>query len=74
MIDQIGTILAMIMGASALIMCSFFVLAVERARENPDEDDRVFDVYWLILKVSSIAFILSWLTIMVLGPISSITR
>lgn len=75
MIDTIGLTAAVVLGVSELVLLSSFVLAVDRAREREDEDDdKVFNAYVTVLKISSATVVLSWLTIIVVAIIDSITR
>lgn len=75
MIDTIGYTAAYVMGASILALMASFVLAVDRAREREDEDDdKVFNAYATVLKISSATFILSWLTLVVVAIVESIIK
>lgn len=75
MIDTIGYTAAYVMGASILALMASFVLVVDRAREREDEDDdKVFNVYATVLKISSATFILSWLTLVVVAIAESIIK
>ena len=75
MIDSIGFTAAVVLGVSVLVLFSSFVLAVDRAREREDEDDdKVFNAYITVLKISSATFVLSWLTLVVVSIVDSIIK
>lgn len=75
MIETIGFTAAVVLGVSELVLFSSFVLAVDRAREHEDEDDdKVFNAYATVLKISSATFVLSWLTLVVVAIIESIIK
>lgn len=75
MIDTIGLTAAVVLGVSELVLLSSFVLAVDRAREREDEDDdKVFNAYATVLKISSATFVLSWLIIIVVAIVDSIIK
>ena len=75
MIETIGFTAAVVLGISVLVLLSSFVLAVDRAREREDEDDdKVFNAYATVLKISSAIFVLSWLTLVVVAIIESIIK
>lgn len=75
MIDTIGFTAAVMLGVSGLVLLSSFVLAVDRAREREDEDDdKVFNAYVTVLKISSATFVLSWLTVVVVAIVESIIK
>ena len=75
MIDSIGFTAAVVLGLSVLVLFSSFVLAVDRAREREDEDDdKVFNAYITVLKISSATFVLSWLTLVVVSIVDSIIK
>mgnify|MGYP000965141782 FL=1 len=75
MIDTIGLTAAVVLGVSELVLLSSFVLAVDRAREREDEDDdKVFNAYVTVLKISSATFVLSWLTLVVVAIVESIIK
>ena len=75
MIDTIGYTAAYVMGVSILALMASFVLAVDRAREREDEDDdKVFNAYVTVLKISSATFVLSWLTVVVVAIVESIIK
>lgn len=75
MIDTIGLTAAVVLGVSELVLLSSFVLAVDRAREREDEDDdKVFNAYVTVLKISSATSVLSWLTLVVVAIVESIIK
>lgn len=75
MIETIGLTAAVVLGVSGLVLLSSFVLAVDRAREREDEDDdKVFNAYVTVLKISSATFVLSWLTLVVVTIVESIIK
>lgn len=75
MIDTIGLTAAVVLGVSGLVLLSSFVLAVDRAREREDEDDdKVFNAYVTVLKISSATFVLSCLTLVVVTIVESIIK
>ena len=75
MIETIGNIAVAVLGVSVLVLASSFVLAVDRMREHENEDDdKVFNAYATALKISSLTFVLSWLTVVVVAIIDSVTR
>ena len=75
MIDTIVLTATVVLGVSELVLFSSFVLAVDRAREREDEDDdKVFNAYITVLKISSATFVLSWLTLVVVSIVESIIK
>ena len=75
MIDTIGLTAAVVLGVSELVLLSSFVLAVDRAREREDkDDDKVFNAYVTVLKISSATFVLSGLTLVVVAIVESIIK
>ena len=75
MIDTIGYTAAYVMGVSILALMASFVLAVDRAREREGEDDdKVFNAYATVLKISSATFVLSWLTLVALAIAENIIK
>ncbi len=75
MIETIGLTASVVLGVSGLALLSSFVLAVDRAREREDEDDdKVFNAYVTVLKISSATFFLSWLTVVVVAIVESIIK
>lgn len=75
MIETIGDTATAVMCVSVLVLASSFILAVDRMRSHEDEDDdKVFNAYTTALKISSLTFVLSWLTVVVVAIIDSATR
>lgn len=75
MTETIGFTASVVLGISVLVLLSSFVLAVDRAREREEEDDdKVFNAYATVLKISSATFVLSWLTLVVVAIIESIIK
>ena len=75
MIDTIVLTATVVLGVSELVLFSSFVLAVDRAREREDEDDdKIFNAYVTVLKISSATFVLSWLTLVVVSIAESIIK
>lgn len=75
MIETVGFTASVVLGVSGLVLLSSFVLAVDRAREREDEDDdKVFNAYATVLKISSATFVLSWLTLVVVAIVESIIK
>lgn len=75
MIETIGYTATVVMGVSAITLASSLILAVDRMRRYEDEDDdKVFNAYAAILKISSVTFILSWLTLLVVAIIDTATK
>jgi glucose uptake protein GlcU len=75
MTETIGFTASVVLGVSELVLLSSFVLAVDREREREDEDDdKVFNAYITVLKVSSVTFVLSWLTLVIVAIVESIIK
>lgn len=75
MIETVGFTASVVLGVSVMVLLSSFVLAVDRAREREDEDDdKVFNAYATVLKISSATFVLSWLTLVVVAIVESIIK
>ena len=75
MTETIGFTAPVVLGVSVLALFSRFVLAVDRAREREGEDDdKVFNAYITVLKISSATFVLSWLTLVVAAIVESIIK
>lgn len=75
MIETIGYTATGVMGVSAIAIASSLVLAVDRMRRyEGEDDDKVFNAYAAILKTSSVTFILSWLTLLVVAIIDTATK
>ena len=80
MIDTIGLglIVSAVFGVSALTLCSFFVLLVDRASKLRYDDrvdnDRLAQVYWMIVRVSGVIFLASWVAMIILATIDTVSR
>lgn len=78
MIDKIGLIVSAVLGVSALTLCSFFVLLVDRVSELRYDDrvdnDRLAQTYWMILRVSAVIFPTSWVALVIVCIIDSATK
>lgn len=78
MIDTIGLIVSAVLGVSALTLCSFFVLLVDRASKLRYDDrvdnDRLAQIYWMITRVSGVVFLISWVVLAIVCIIDSATK
>lgn len=78
MIDKIGLIVSAVLGVSALTLCSFFVLLVDRASKLRYDDrvdnDRLAQAYWMITWVSGVVFLISWVVLVIVCIIDSATK
>lgn len=78
MIDTIGLIVSAVLGVSALTLCSFFVLLVDRASKLRYDDrvdnDRLAQIYWMITRVSGVVFLISWVVLVIVCIIDSATK
>ena len=79
MIDTIGYTAAYVMGVSILALMASLIGAVDRVnkfRHDIDkiDHDKVANVCWAVLKASTVTAVLSWITIVVVAIIDSITR
>lgn len=79
MIDTIGYTAAYVMGVSILAFMASLIGAVDRVnkfRSDIDkiDHDKVANVCWAVLKVSTVTVVLSWLTIIVVAIVDSIIR
>ena len=78
MIETIGLIVSAVLGGSALTLCSFFVLLVDRASKLRYDDrvdnDRLAQAYWMITWVSGVVFLISWVVLVIVCIIDSATK
>lgn len=80
MIDTIGLglIVSAVLGVSALTLCSFFVLLVDRASKLRYDDrvdnDRLAQAYWMIVRVSAVIFFTSLVTIGIIFTICNVSK
>lgn len=79
MIDTIGYTAAYVMGVSILALMASLIGTVDRVnkfRHDIDkiDHDKVANVCWAVLKVSTVTVILSWLTIIVVAIVESIIK
>lgn len=79
MIDTIGYTASYVMGVSILALMASLIGAVDRVnkfRHDIDkiDHDKVANVCWAVLKVSTVTCILSWITIVVVAIVDSIIR
>lgn len=79
MIDTIGYTATAVMGISILALMISFLTAVDRVnkfRSDIDkiDHDKVANVCWAVLKVSTVTTVLSWLTIIVVAIVDSIIK
>lgn len=78
MVNTIGLIGYVTMGVSAPIMLLSAMLLIERIRkiqyEHRINSDRLAQVYWMIVMVSTVTLIASWVTMVIVATIDTVIR
>lgn len=74
-IGQIGYVIMLVSGAIILLSAMLLISRISKIRyEHRLNNDRFYQVCWIIVMGSTITFIASWITMMTIAIINTVIR